>query len=300
LYPICKYCIYRYPFSVATHCPKIPDGKASLSNGLHMQHTGTFNGETHLFVVSPTFGNMLLHSIDGSNWTFFAWGEVGTMKWSGKQKDGEPTVVGEMKMLAIKNYIKYHHVSKGLQLRCTSSDDHTDGYWEAVWLPTNELARNFALGLPTSWSMVDGKIVESYFSHHTTFLPTNEMGLSYFAKTKWLLNPTYQSGKLENLHNFDFSLVPQKIEHDFVDMPKELKLNSDDFSALLEEKKEGKNLNSLFGWGYYVSFDTIVVKVQGRLETKIHAHAVVNLETCHANRSVFIDYQTEVSTWAMH
>ena len=50
---LCQLQVFRYPFSVATSTPKIPDGKLTQSNGVKIQTSNTKEGASQLYVLIP-------------------------------------------------------------------------------------------------------------------------------------------------------------------------------------------------------------------------------------------------------
>jgi hypothetical protein len=262
---------YRYPFSVATSCPKIPDGKVTQSIGLRAQATTVTTSKETLFILAPTFTTGLtIHNQVTVNTVSSLTTNYASNPLFSTDVD---EIAGGSNNLKVKNKNdtlgKWRVVSQGLRLKCVNNDDNNDGYWEAIRLNSND-SSDFFLPFLNSQDSKKGYIRPSYnFLEHC------------WDKVNWLQNPTYCSGKVKNLGQFEFRLSPQVGEHDFIAVPKTIELNESNLDAKFDNTvDDGVNLFHLFRYCLDTSFDIVCIKVQGRTDgnTSIHSHLVQNVE----------------------
>jgi hypothetical protein len=271
--------VYRYPFSVATSNPKVPDGKLTSSLGLKIQHVGSNQAADQLFVMAP----LLNHH--GHRYT------VGTttrenVTWNLGSRS-TTAADGVNKLVTFDHFAEdYRIVSKALKLRCISSDDFNDGYWEAIRIPSNDRKRNYfqnpvATATPGEYEI---KEVAAYPAYLTTLI----------AKQNWLINPTYQSGKIKNLGQYEFRLQPEKEEHEMISVPHHIEYKAAEINADTGELlTDGHDLAHLFDFLTDDQFDTIAIRIHGRAETQILSHWVTNVEVRPREQSEANVFSTE-------
>jgi len=288
--------VYRYPFSTATSNPKIPDGKLTQSFGIKVQKMHRFkkriaNPGTNSIdeTFDPTWaGQMIIALYPG----FGTVGSVsdGSLTSGGihynELKTGNFTdIAGGVKFsnIGVDGIVgSYRIVSQALKLRCVSSDDHNDGYWQAVRVPMNRRSKDFCprLGADAATSFMTAHFKPSVLNEH-------------FKEINWLTNPTYQSGKIKNLGQYEFRLQPQKIEHDMIDIPSTVEYKADQFDNHYEKVDDAIDITHTYDFITDDQWDMILIKIQGKPETEILAHFVQNVEFTPQTNVASGIYQSE-------
>lgn len=285
--------VYRYPFSVITTNPKIPDGKVTQSIGIRYNSVYDFTGKDMLVILSPTFG---VHGFryDGTTVHKNSWNNfpAGTIEYIGGQA-ADPNAVPPVpfkaptagKLTFDGRMGQWRVVSAGLRLKCISSDDKNDGYFEAIRIsPANCNDIFFPKIVKTDPTDTQGgsALVNS------TFIVSN------FTKTNWLSNPTYQSGNVKNLSQYEFRLQPQVEEHDFVQVPTELEYMLNEYGVNgWPLYNDGKEPSKTFDFVRDPGFDIICIRISGIAATQMLCHYSHNIEYIPTSSNYESIFQTE-------
>lgn len=198
------------PFDKTISQPKLLDGKVARSSGIRLRATGeiTCNGlGTTYIALFPGASNVIAWQVDE------AAGPVTPQPFSGHLDT--PSDRGNVKATRT--------VGAALRLSLVNSADQNEGYWEAARVPTNHLDFSF-FGPSTSVSLPMGA-------------PGTNLDLSNYA--------TYLTGKLRDIHRFQFKL--NAIDNDIK------------FSRLVTEPPTTETMVS-------EQWDTIIIKIHGRVE----------------------------------
>lgn len=193
--------------------PKLQDGKKTSSSGLRLRSTGELvlsTDRTTIVALIPFLGHSLIWSLDGTN--------------AVRSK----TYKGHMNTQADRDNVKQARlVSQGLKMTMINNADQNEGYWEAARLPVDisefSLANDMTLDNP----------LEANFSQ----IIDPEIDLSNYS--------TYQSGKLRDLHRYQFKLNSTDTNHDFAEIH-----TVPTIKDVLDEQ-----------------FDVVILKLHGRAQT---------------------------------
>lgn len=275
--------VYRYPFSTATSNPKIPDGKITQSTGMRLQAVrGDLEGEELFIVLFPG-----LHShcaiIKGTT--------VEYMSWSTGIKSTSTELTTKGALTNPGPWAQWRLVSKALRLKCITNDDQNDGFFEAVRFPITEVEKGTFIHAKSTASTVGGNTVETPKIFHTSiaFRILDEIK----KQQNWLLNPSYQSGKIKNLGQYEFRLQPQKNEHDLIGIPHTVEWGADEFSKDGEKTDDGIDLAHSFKYTLDPQFDCICIRLKGVTNSKYLIHCVDNVEVTIGPGHPEAIYQTE-------
>jgi hypothetical protein len=164
------------PFDITIRQPKIDDGRASVSAGVRLRATGTVTiddaNRQMNFYLFPAVANCV-------SWEEDIGGKGGPALFP-----DHVAVDG----LTVTNAIRHRIVSCGLRLELLNASLENDGFWEAARVPVDPSA--FTIG-------VDG------VCKPTGTLPS---------VTNLSNHPTYQTGKLRDIHRFQFKLNPENVD----------------------------------------------------------------------------------------
>jgi hypothetical protein len=169
------------PFDADVQHPKLLDGKVSRSAGIKLRATGTVACDpvaTTWFALIPGMSHALL------------------FKTAPSVDTSPPPFFGHLGSVIDRTYVKQARiVGAGLRLTLINNADQNEGYWEAARVPFNLSEFLGADGTTGVLAL-------------PAFL-TGEMDLSNHA--------TYQTGKLRDLHRYQFKLNSVDTEHVFSD-----------------------------------------------------------------------------------
>lgn len=293
--------VYRYPFSLATSNPKVPDGKLTQSMGVRINAADIHTHSESLFILAPFLGVNFWNFNQTSTGTppnHAVYGATKVVLWPPElleayKADG---LTSPAMQIDTKDTMgRWRQVSRALKLRCITSDEHNDGYWEAVRIPVSDLRKQFyiynAAGLDVAGIVPDPNATPPVDPNYKFIgSPTHEFVDQMWNKKNWLINPTYQSGKIKNLGQYEFRLQPQKEEHDMVDIPEHIEFKTTEVApggvqattghfAGEEIEKDGVDLGHLYKCVTDPQFDCICIRISGKPnETRILAHSVANIE----------------------
>jgi hypothetical protein len=230
--------VFKYPFSTATTSPKIPDGKTATSCGLKLQSRAEIvqTGPVGHILMFPGVGNGLVfhqltpldaNAIDRN----LPYKNHGVAVYQRNQLggifgDGARTLHRER---------EWRIVSQQIKLTSTNGADDYDGWWECVRIPC--IKRDFSLVtthvitslIPNVEDIREAIIgsAESQDQRLTTGMFPLESPL--------INNNSYCTGKIKDLHRYNFQLLPSLNDSDFMTVgsekaPKQLITNMIDNS----------------------------------------------------------------------
>ena len=178
------------PFDGTVSQPKLFDGSVTRSSGLRFRATG----------------NITLDAAGGDNYIILFPGFSNAMSW--KIGTGDyvthpvfPTHLGTTSDR--QNINRLRLVSGAARFMLLNSSDDNEGYWEAIRVPFEEFKGQFSLVDQTAPIGEDMAI--KLFSTWTV------AGLANY--------PTFQSGRLRDLHRFLFKLNSNAPDHPFTSLP---------------------------------------------------------------------------------
>lgn len=230
------------PFDNTISQPKILDGSVPRSSGLRFRSTGNItldaSGGATYVVLLPGASNTLAYKLPAdASWT------------------PAPAHASHLQNEASRANVKlWRYVSGGVRLSLLNSSDQNEGYWEAVRIPivsTNVLIPN--PGLNTTDCRV---------------YPVNTYALSDMAN-----HHTFQTGKLKDLHRFQFKLNSTSPYHPLKPVS----------PAMTVEQS------------YDSAYDMIVIKLIGRIDAVTPSMIQYN---CVSNHEVVYTENTALSRLA--
>ncbi len=219
------------PFLASVPQPKIYDGKTLRSAGVRFRTTGeiTIDGGITYIVLAPCLTAPM-------TWYFSAAG----VPTSGVPSESTLEHVGSSTQRAAIE--KVRTVGVGLKLNLMNSADQNEGYWEAARFSTN--SDDFTL-------LGDG----TGRMEHTDLASGAPLELSN--------EPSYQRGKLKDIHKFMFRVNSNNTEHNFGKISE-----TETLSQLIDE-----------------DWDMIIIKIHGRVEAG--SPSVINYEVVNNQEVVY-------------
>ena len=219
---------HRDPFSNRFNPPKIQDGKASMSSAVKLRMTGQ--------VTMPTTAgdHVTLCLGPGLSSNFYPHGSLPTLP------PEEPVYSAHFSTQALRDTIKHIRlVGTAARFTLLNNADQNEGYFEAIrvpftWSDITLQARNDPTTEPVTGSLdFSGAIAAagSDFSQHST----------------------YQTGKLKDLHKYQFKLNSTTTEHPFTD------------PTVIGDGLNGPTTTQQQGF-IDETFDVVLIKVYGRNE----------------------------------
>lgn len=304
--------VYVNPWSTATTNPKIPDGKCRLSTGLRLQAVREYlnddNGEME-FLIFPGCGCGLSannKTVDGDTETDninegtrdLLYENHGTFTY---QAEAGWNTYSQEKTAAI---AKWRLVSQAVRFTLINNADENDGWFEAIRFDlTNDYGKlnikhNANATPPQAWiSPGKGALGGT---------PTGDTFDNLYDNIGNLVeHPSYISGKLRDIHRYQFQLRAVDADHDFRNVDRQYIIHEDARPSdppptatitpldLSHEAKEMKDALCDF------SYDFIYVRIHGRPAaegvnpTRIMTHVVANQEIMYEQGSAFSRYHTE-------
>lgn len=180
------------PFSNRFNPPKIHDGKASMSSAIKLRMTG----QTTL--PTTTGGSVVLCLGPGLSSNFYAYGGLPNLPFN------EPVYRSHIATEALRSTIKHLRlVGCAARFSLLNNADQNEGYWEAIRVPFN-------------WgdiTILDEGNPLNILTGSLHFQPVVEA-----AGTDFSQHSTYQTGKLKDLHKYQFKLNSTTNEHPFTDL----------------------------------------------------------------------------------
>jgi len=292
--------LYHDPFAGTTASPKIPDGKAESSVGLHMQSVeeitgGLSSGEMWIVlfpglgVVARTAGtnsgNGRAAMIDFPEWR-------NTSQWQGDNFVDHDT---PYRISRSSDLAKWRMVSAGLQMKQLNASEEDDGWWEAIRFHTDIGSSDWSLKAFQSPALGDWSIG----SHLCRTVDTGLIEPS---------DKSYATGLLRDLGKVQFDLKPSYVDHEFI-CPAQAHNVDTSVGALNGTSSDPvQSTDVVFDTGSDVlhrmvrdstdqSFDSILIKIHGRpstaTPTRLHCNFVANYEAIYSRQTEYSLYHTK-------
>lgn len=308
--------VYVNPWSTATTNPKIPDGKCRLSTGLRLQAVREYlnddNGEME-FIIFPGCACGLSannKTVDGETEVAESYEGVADLLYENHGTftylaEGEWNTYTQEKTAAI---AKWRLVSQAVRFTLINNADENDGWFEAIRFDlTNDYGK---LNVKhNGQGATPGAGGSAWVSPGKGAVGGNATGDTfdniYDNIGNLVEHPSYISGKLRDIHRYQFQLRAIDSDHDFRNVDRQYYIHNDArmgdsppeapvaLESLSHEAKEMKD--ALVD----LSYDFIYVRIHGRPAaegvnpTRIMTHCVANQEIMYEQGSAFSRYHTE-------
>lgn len=180
------------PFSNVIVQPKLYDGKVSRSSGIKLRASGEAvlpSGISYMVLIPG-----LTNNITGPGLSF-----LGNFDYSNHLD----TVLGRTQVKEARL------VGSALRLSMINSADQNEGYWEAIRFPSRTAEFEFGASA-TGHLLVAGASVASMDARFLDLVN----------------NPTYQTGKIRDLHRYQFKLNSEDNDHQWTPMKDPPQLDS--------------------------------------------------------------------------
>jgi len=284
--------LYHDAFAGTTASPKIPDGKAESSVGLHMQAVretigGRLNGDMYI-ILFPGLG--VCARIDGSTRFDTELGMVDFPEWRETSQyvgDGFTDHITDYRIQRANTLAKWRLVSAGLQLKLLNASEEDDGWWEAIRLHNDIESDDWCLKAFFPPGVGDWSIG----SHLCRNVPVGPIETS---------DKSYATGLLRDLGKVQFDLKPTYVDHEFVTPAVAHNIHNSGTHPN-GTSAHATNANDVaFDSGSDVlqrmvrdatdqSFDSILIRIHGRpnvtAPTRIHCNFVSNYEVIYDRSS---------------
>lgn len=194
-------------------------------------------------------------------------------------------------------------VSQGLKLTLTNNADENDGFFESVRLAATRSNEHWKLATKTlsGTAGYTDKFRGPLVGETCSLIPytdgTNPDYVFGVDLTNLVDHPTYQTGKLRDIHKFAFNNRSESNDHDF----KRMRLlhsalyNDMPFGGPIDYTAEGARIIEEY---LDDTCDIVIIRVHGRSgtveggATKLLAHFVSNQEICYENGSTLSRFHT--------
>jgi len=259
----------RNAFSLKTSTARIPDGKEYASAGIRLQCTREY--------VSGASGTLYLAVFAGLN----------NGVWCAAEKSGDAQPSGHIPHMGYTNHgmlnlaeqtwmadgriAKWRMVSQALRLSLLNNCDENDGWFEAIRVQVHP-----GMG-GTGWALADGGSGNGILGADTSnTLPCINVDMNMVE------HPTYISGKLRDLHKYQFQLMCSNTDRDY---------------RVLTNTTEA----DYFGNMLDPAFDAIYIKVHCRKATdgvqgsRLLAHIVSNQEVVYDETTPLARHMTKTT-----
>jgi hypothetical protein len=251
------------PFSNRFNPPKIHDGKASMSSAIKLRMTG----QTTL--PTTTGGHVTLCLGPGLSSNFYAYNGLPSVAFN------EPIYSSHIGTEALRSTIKaIRLVGCAARFSLLNNADQNEGYWEAIRVPTTYtelLCRTDIIGGP---GVMNGSL--------------NFYNVIENAGSDLSQHSTYQTGKLKDLHKFQFKLNSTTNEHPFTD----LSVIGDGAADGAQTPETLAKVDKISRAFIDETFDCVLIRVYGRNEAALPS--MLRYEIV-ANQEVVFKEQSQVS-----
>ena len=280
--------LYHDAFAGTTASPKIPDGKAESSVGLHMQAVreaigGAEDGEMNI-VLFPGLG--VCARISGSTAVDTETAMVDFPAWRDTSQYTGTDFVDHLSNFRIQRFntlSKWRLVSSGLQMKLLNASEEDDGWWEAIRLHNDIESDDWCLKAFFPPGVGDWSIG----SHLCRNVPVGPIETS---------DKSYATGLLRDLGKVQFDLKPTYVDHEFITPAEAHNVRNgvayaDGSFAMPENPSDagfadGSDvLQRMVRDATDQSFDAILIKIHGRPNTisptRLHCNFVSNYEAIY-------------------
>lgn len=278
-----KLTVYEHPMRTDTNSPKVPDGKATLSLGVKVQSVSTLiqQGGVMEMMMFPGINcgmcfNNAAHAdpeVPMNNMIY--------SRHAGLIGVPVPNEKAWSNITPLNKEQQWRVVSQQVKLTSVNSAHDYDGWWECVRMTC----------IPSEFDMWTDR--EEDESGHPLSINNVYVGQDPSEATKaaafpnvttdLTINPTYCTGKVKDLHKYNFQLLPSVNNHDFLH---------------LDDAATGRHLAP------YIddTFDCIYIRIHGTpmntevagtRPTTIMAHLVSNQELIYRENTIMTRYHTE-------
>lgn len=270
--------VYQYPFSTRTKYPKIPDGKVDHSVGLNFAFSQNvkFQPTSPVYIIlygghttcACIFNFITPPGANAPRPNIISYGKF--VQYMIPRYE-IPTQGTTYKLVFDQcGYSSYRYVSAGLRITADDGPWNVGGQWQAMRIPCNKLNRDFRY------------VYNQSHPDWNTVLPTGTF-MTNVNNTRFEDNPTFQSGMLKTIDDFEFRLKSQNLEHMFQGLPDYLDLDNVNFNQNTtefgNEVIDGEDLQHNFDFTLDDNFDIVVVKIDssGHLDN-ISYQVTANIE----------------------
>ena len=219
---------HRDPFSSRLKPPKIDDGKASMSSAIKLRMTG----QVTLPTTAGAYVDLCLGPGLSSN--FLPVGGVAVVD------PADPTYAAHMATQTLRDQIKQVRlVGAAARFSLLNNAEQNEGYWEAIRVPFCWSDINLRTRADPTTEPVTGSL--------------DFTGAITAAGTDFSQHMTYQTGKLKDLHKYQFKLNSVTNEHPFT------------CADVIGDGLNGPTQTQLEGF-VDETFDIVIIRVFGRNE----------------------------------
>lgn len=264
-------------FDSATLDPKIPDGRAATSLGIRIQAVNDFTvgkDTTNILLFPGLNAGLAVQDVapetTGGASRAYHMALDGGVKFDMTQTDDGWTYTQD----ANQDASRWRCVSQAVKLTLINNSEDDDGWFEAIrFVPQADEAQLIG----TNKGLVPDQ---------TLFKKNQEA-----AGANLIQHNNYMTGKLRDIHKYQFYLQHHQPEHDFI--------NLKDQYSLTENKSAWEDARDQL-WDH--SMDCVLIRIHGRKTpdnatsccrgTKIMAHLVSNHEYMYSESSPMVRLQT--------
>lgn len=165
-------------------------------------------------------------------------------------------------------YSKYRYVSCGLRCGAANLAYSGSGKWEAIRVPCTKNMFSIDLTIPKNEAQ-----------HHLFNYPSFGEVVSKLLKTDWVHEPTFQTGSMKELGNYEFRLKCEDHSHDFVEIPRILEYHRNQMSANGFDITDGIDNSHLLEYTYDKTYDCVLIKYSSdKSNEELGYHVVANME----------------------
>lgn len=228
----------RNPFHVLTNQqPHIPDGKTHVSSGVRVN--GNFDlrlldianandpggtGSTklkfvELVLLSGINGQVLYRHVGddpniATEWQYMEVQQQCPLTQEAPAADDfEAVNIGKRINGTVNSMLQWRSVSCGLNISCINNANEEAGWWEAIRLHTlNDTPQSWGIGTDSRPGIFNDPASDIESSTRTRSLPFLNPTASF------INSPSYQSGKLKDLHQLCFKLKPSSDAQEFTQL----------------------------------------------------------------------------------
>lgn len=275
-----KLMVYEHPMRTDTNCPKVCDGKATLSLGVKVQAVTTLIQQSDVMELLVFPGNNVGMLIEGAQ---HADPELDVNNLRYKRHFAMIAMMDDdyfLNTTGVQNEQEWRMVSQQLKLTSINAAHDYNGWWEAIRYSTVPSAFN-------TWTDRTEDENGNPLSVVNAFIGQEPGGPRAAAwpqiNSDLTINPTYCTGKVKDLHRYKFQLLPSLNNHDFVHM-----------DSIGQNNLRSAFVDDCFDCLYIRIHGTpINEELPGTRPTTIMAHLVGNQEIIYRENTLMTRYHTE-------